>query len=119
MNVAVLGASNKPERYSHMAVLRLQEAGHKVLPVHPTLENINGLPVYHSLADIPERIDTVTVYLQPAHSDAIAHQILQCGAKRVIFNPGAENLKLESALRGKGMLVLQACTLVLLSSRRF
>ncbi len=119
MNVAVIGASDQPERYSYKAVMRLREAGHKVFPVHPELENIEGLPVYHSLADIPERIDTITVYVGADKSDAIGGEMARCGAGRVIFNPGAENLKLESTLRGHGMLVLEACTLVLLSSGRF
>lgn len=119
MNVAVIGASSNPERYSYKALMRLREAGHNVFAVHPEQEDIEGLPVYHGLAGIPERIDTVTVYLRAEKSEAISGELLRCGAKRVIFNPGAENLKLESALRGQGMLVLEACTLVLLSSGRF
>ncbi len=119
MNVAVIGASDNPERHSHKALLRLREAGHKVFPVHPDLEGIEGLAVYRSLADIPERIDTVSVYINATRSDAMAGELLACGAKRVIFNPGAENLKLESALRGRGKLALEACTLVLLASGRF
>lgn len=119
MNVAVIGASEKPERYSYKALMRLKEAGHKVFPVHPGLDRIEGLAVYRSLADIPERIDTVTVYVNASTSDTIANDLLGCSAKRVIFNPGAENLKLEAALRGRGKLAFEACTLVLLSSGRF
>ena len=37
MNVAVLGASNKPERYSFKAVRLLREMGHTAFPVHPAL----------------------------------------------------------------------------------
>jgi predicted CoA-binding protein len=37
MNVAVLGASNKPDRYSYKAVMLLKEMGHAPYPVHPTL----------------------------------------------------------------------------------
>ena len=38
MNVAVLGASNKPDRYSYKAIKLLQECGHHVFPVHPKLQ---------------------------------------------------------------------------------
>ena len=40
MNVAVIGASSKPERTSYLAMQRLPEAGHKVFPVHPSEKEI-------------------------------------------------------------------------------
>ena len=43
MNVAVIGASAKPERYSYQAVKLLREKGHAVYPVHPSLREIEGL----------------------------------------------------------------------------
>ena len=49
MNVAVLGASNKPERYSFKAVRMLREKGHTPFPVHPALTEVDGLPVSPSL----------------------------------------------------------------------
>ena len=39
--VVVLGASKNPERYSNMAVNRLLENGHEVIPVHPALERVD------------------------------------------------------------------------------
>jgi predicted CoA-binding protein len=41
--VVVLGASDKPERYSHQAVRLLLEYGHQVVPVHPSLHSVAGL----------------------------------------------------------------------------
>ena len=43
MNVAVIGASDKPERYSYQAVKLLQEKGHTVFPVHQRIRSIEGL----------------------------------------------------------------------------
>ena len=59
--VAVLGASANPERYSNMAAHRLRDAGHRVIPVNPALEQIEGLPVTQSLGDIAEPVDTLTL----------------------------------------------------------
>jgi len=52
MNVAVLGASNKPARYSYQAVKLLAEKGHAVFPIHPVISEIEGIPVFKRLADI-------------------------------------------------------------------
>jgi predicted CoA-binding protein len=65
MNVAVLGASNKADRYSYKAVILLKEKGHTPYPVHPTLTAIEGLPVFASLRQVPAPLDVVTLYLGP------------------------------------------------------
>ncbi len=119
MNVAVLGASKKPERYSYKAVKLLQEKGHTPFPIHPVLDEIDGIRVYKKLPEVTEPVDTVTVYLSPENANKVAGDILNSGARRVIFNPGAENPDLADSLRDKGTLVVEACTLVLLKTGQF
>ena len=46
MNVAVIGASDNPDRYSYKAVKLLEEKGHRVFPVHPRVKIIDGEMVY-------------------------------------------------------------------------
>ena len=41
--VVVMGASAKPDRYSNQAVRLLLENGHEVIPVHPKLDEVEGL----------------------------------------------------------------------------
>jgi predicted CoA-binding protein len=111
--VAVLGASDKPDRYSNLLIKRLRSKGHEVFPVNPALASIEGLPVYRSLRDLPAGIDVLSVYMNAQRSDALAEAILASAIPRVIFNPGAENEALEKRLRDKGFRVEEACSLVL------
>jgi predicted CoA-binding protein len=117
--VVVLGASDNPERYSNMAVNRLLEHGHEVVPVHPKLDRIGDLSVVPSLGDVDGPVDTVTVYVSPKVSSSLTDAIATLSPRRVIFNPGAENPELEAALAGRGIETLRACTLVLLSTDQF
>ena len=119
MNVAVLGASNKPDRYSFKAVRMLREKGHTPYPVHPALAEVDGIPAWPSLSAIPAAVDTVTVYLSARNQQTIAADLLNSKARRVIFNPGAENPELARQLRQHGKEVLEACTLVLLTTGQF
>ena len=119
MNVAVIGASNKPERYSYQAVKKLAEHGHRPLPVHPSLTLVDDIPVHKSLAELPEPVDTVSLYLSAKNQDGLLEDILASGAGRVIFNPGTENPELEDALRARGIAAVRACTLVLLRTGQF
>ena len=119
MNVAVIGASNKPARYSHQAVLLLAAKGHTVYPIHPVLAEIEGQRVYQRLADIPAPLHTITMYVGPALSAGMAETLIAARPQRVIFNPGTENPELESQLAAAGIQVVQACTLVMLRTQQF
>ena len=119
MTVAVLGASDDPERYSYKAVKFLLEKGHEVFPVHPTLKQIDGQKVYASLKELPKPIDTLSLYVSKEISSKLASEILESKPKRIIFNPGAENPELESQASRQGIKTLEACTLVLLRTNQF
>lgn len=117
--VAVLGASPKPERYSNQAIRLLREYGHTVIPVNPAQKEIEGLPVAASVDALPRSVDTVTMYVSPAHSAPLLPGLLALKPRRVIFNPGAENPALQRELEKAGIEVEEACTLVLLRTRQF
>jgi predicted CoA-binding protein len=117
--VVVLGASDNPERYSNQAVNRLRDNGHEVIPVHPALERIDGIEVVPSLDRVEGAVDTLTVYVSPKVSAGLTDAIVKLAPGRVIFNPGAENAELQTALAERDIPTLEACTLVLLSTGQF
>lgn len=119
MNTAVIGASADPEKYSYKAVKLLEEKGHRAFAVHPTLKELEGRPVYASLGDVPEPVDTVTLYVNASVSTKLAEALWAARPRRIIFNPGAENPELELQARERGILPVEACTLVLLKTGQF
>lgn len=119
MKVAILGASNNPERYSHKAQKMLAEYGHQVFPISVKEDEILGAKTYKSLSELDDVIDTVTLYLSPKHSKNIVSDILAIKPRRVIMNPGTEDSELEEQLLANGIEVEQACTLVLLRTNQF
>jgi predicted CoA-binding protein len=117
--VVVLGASDKPDRMSNTAVTLLAEAGYRVIPVNPTIDAIGDIPVVHSLAEVPEEPDVLTVYVNPERSGMMEDDIIRLAPGTIIFNPGAENDGLEARLAENGIRILRACTVVLLKTGRF
>lgn len=117
-HVAILGASDNPDRYSHMLLRRLLAKGHAVYPVNPTLSTIDGLPVFKDVASLPPGVEVLTVYMNASRSEPLSDAILATGIPRVVFNPGAENQALQDRLEAKGAEVLEACSLVLLGMDR-
>ncbi len=117
--VILLGASNKPERYAHRAFHMLREHGHTVLPVHPALAEIEGVPVRKNLAEVNGPVDTLTLYVSPAISEPLADDIVALRPKRVIFNPGTESPLLQARFDQAAIPWVEACTLVMLSTETF
>lgn len=118
-NVAVLGASSHPERYSHQAIRLLTEKGHRVFPINPAYQEILGHRVYPSLEAIDTPIDTLTLYLNSSHSTPMAEAITALRPARVIFNPGSESPELAGRLQSEHIPYEEACTLVLLRTGQF
>ena len=117
--VAVLGASPKPDRYAFRAMQMLREHGHRAVPVNPAFDEILGEQCYKTIRDVPQPIDTITMYLGKARSDPLIDDILAAKPRRIIMNPGAENADLAEQAEADGIEVIEDCTLVMLGSGSF
>ena len=114
----VLGASTNPERYSFKAANMLVKHGHEIIPVGLKSGELAGKTILTGQPKEGE-IDTVTLYLGPAHQPDIYNYVIGLKPKRVIFNPGTENEEFENLLEERGIEVVEACTLVLLSTNQY
>lgn len=117
--VVVMGASNKPDRYSYKAVSLLKEKGHEVIPVHPALREVLGLSVVDRIENVEGHIDTVTLYISPKLTEELADAILAKKPRRIIANPGAESETMRKKAEAAGIDYIEACTLVLLKTGQF
>lgn len=117
--VAVLGASPKPQRYSNKAIKMLKNHGYCVIPIHPTLDKIEGLKVIADLKSITEKVDTLTLYIGPQRSAGLIDSIIGLKPNRVIFNPGTESEELELKLMENHIPYVKDCTLIMLEHDRF
>ncbi len=110
----VIGASSNPERYSYKATLSLKKHGHDVFPVGMHAGVIDGETILLNQPQIID-VDTVTLYIGLKNQATWSDYIFSLKPKRLIFNPGTENVELEKQAAEKGIDCLEACTLVLLS----
>jgi len=110
----VLGASGNPSRYSYLAINRLVGSGHPVVAVGLKPETVAGVRIDTEKVAYKD-VDTVTLYLNPQRQREYYDYIIGLEPKRVIFNPGTENLELYDLLKQHGIGIEVACTLVLIS----
>jgi len=114
----VLGASDNPERYSNLAIKKLRAHGHPVIAIGKRKTAVEDVPVQQETPS-PADVDTVTLYLNPGNQKEYYDYILSLHPKRIIFNPGAENEELKKLAEEKKIEVMEACTLVLLTTGQF
>lgn len=97
----------------------LRDYGYHAIPVNPAYSEILGEKCYRSIAELPAKIDTATLYLGKPRSDLLTTEILEAKPRRIIFNPGAENPELAALAEERGIEVVEGCTLVMLRSGTF
>lgn len=122
MNVAILGASSKPERFAYRAMQMLLDHNHTPIPISLRGEDILGCPGYQSLLDIPEELQpvpTVCLYLNPQRFAEVIDKVIELAPSRIIFNPGTESAEHADKLSNVGIEVIEDCTLVMLASGTF
>lgn len=116
---AIVGASPQKDRYSYLAFLNLKDQGRPFALVNPRYTDIDGSPVFPSLAQVAGPVGTVSLYLAPERQEAVVDEVVSARPGRVIFNPGSENPLVRARLEAAGIRCLNACTLVLLRTGQF
>jgi uncharacterized protein len=114
----VIGASTNPERYSYLAVKKLLKYEFPVIAVGLREGEIDGVRIEPPGTDF-NGVHTVTMYIGPKNQPSYYDYIIHLQPKRVIFNPGTQNVEFEKKLRDAGIHVTHACTLIMLSNHLF
>ena len=86
--IAVVGASDDPEKASNEVMRTLLDAGYEVVPVNPTVGEVHGVSAVASLADVEGPIDIVDVFRRDEHAPDIAEEAVAVGAGTVWLQQG-------------------------------
>ena len=108
----MLGASRHREKYGNKCVRAYLSAGWQVFPVHPDETEIEGLPVYPRLADVPGELERISVYLPPAKTLEMLGEIAAKGAGEVWLNPGSADARVLDEARRRGLPAVPGCSIV-------
>lgn len=78
--IAVVGLSDKPERTSYMVSKAMQDAGYRIIPVNPTVDEVLGEKSVASLKDIKEHVDIVNVFRRSEFLMDVAKEFVEIDA---------------------------------------
>jgi predicted CoA-binding protein len=105
--IAVVGASNKPDRPSYGVMRFLIDQGYDVTPVNPGLagQAIQGQQVVATLADAAP-LDMVDLFRNSAEVEAPVAEAIRLGAKTIWMQLGVVTEAAAGAARAAGLSVV-------------
>jgi len=111
--VIVVGASRSRDKFGNKAVRAYQSQGHRVIPINPIADEIEGLKAYSSLSEVViDTVDQITVYVPPEEGIKLLAEMVRLQPREVWFNPGSESPELLKKAQELGLPVIQACSIL-------
>jgi len=110
--IALMGASDRPDRPSYRVMKFLQDQGYRVLPVNPTItgEHIHGEFVWRDLFQIGEPIDIVDIFRNSENASEAVDQAIAVGAGAVWMQLGVINEEAAQRAEAAGLdVVMNRC----------
>jgi hypothetical protein len=106
--IAMVGASDRPDRPSYGVMKFLQSHGYRVLPVNPQIagQHVHGEFVWRELAEIGEPIDIVDIFRRPQAAGEAVDQAIFAGAKAVWLQLGIVNEEAAQRAEEAGLKVV-------------
>jgi predicted CoA-binding protein len=110
--VAIIGASNDRNKYGNRSVRAHLQQGYTVFPVNPRETQIEGLPAFKSISEVPVRPQRISMYLPPPLVQKLLPDIAAKGCDELWLNPGTESDEVLAEAARLGLNVIQACSIV-------
>ncbi len=110
---AVVGASENPAKFGSRVFRSLQRAGYIVYPVNPRGGELEGVPMYPTLASLPQTPDVVNLVVPPGVTEQIVREAKALELTRIWMQPGAESDEAIAYCHEHDMqVVYDACAMV-------
>lgn len=106
--IALVGASDRPDRPSYRVMRFLQDHGYRVIPVNPQItgEHVHGEFVFHDLHQLGDPIDIVDVFRRPGAAGEAVDQAIAVGAKAVWMQLGVVDHEAAARAEAAGLQVV-------------
>jgi len=110
--VAVVGASRDRRKFGNKALRAFRAEGLTVIPINPNEHEVEGIPTYPSVLDVPGAIDMATVYVPPEIGERLLSDFEQKQIPEIWINPGAESRELLAEAKRRKLNIIAACSII-------
>jgi len=110
--VAIIGASNNPNKFGNKAVRAFVKEGYTVYPINPNETEVEGIATFKSIGDVPARPHMISIYVPPTVLLKLLPAIAAKGCDELWLNPGSESDEVLAEAERLGLNVIQACSII-------
>lgn len=104
--MAVVGATQKKEKYGYKVYKALKDHQYEVYPVNPFYDEIDGEKCYKNLSSLPKIPEVLDIIISPDKSGHFIKEASTLGCEFIWFQPGAESDYLINLLQDLGLKVI-------------
>ncbi|PTD19028.1 CoA-binding protein [Sphingomonas fennica] len=106
--IAMIGASDRPDRPSYGVMRFLQDHGYRVIPVNPQItgEHVHGEFIWRELSQLGDPIDMVDIFRRPEAAGEAVDEAIAAGAKAVWMQLGVVNEAAAARAEAAGLKVV-------------
>ena len=108
-NWAVVGATDKKNRFGYKIVKILKENGYIVFPINPKLDEVAGRKCFSSLPEVPEKIDVVDMVVNPKIGIEVMEEVAKEKVHYVWLQPGARSEEIRKFAEEKDIYLVEDC----------
>jgi len=106
--IAVVGASDRPDRPSFRVMKTLQDHGYRTIPVNPQItgEHVHGEYVFRELGQLGDPIDMVDIFRRSDAVGEVVDQAIAIGAKSIWMQLGVIDQRAAARAEAAGLKVV-------------
>jgi predicted CoA-binding protein len=106
--IALVGASDRPDRPSYGVMATLQSHGYRVIPVNPQItgEHVHGEFVFRDLSQLGDPIDMVDIFRRSSAVGEVVDGAIAIGAKAVWMQLGVIDQAAAARAEAAGLKVV-------------
>ena len=107
--IAIVGASDRPDRASYGVMKAVQDRGYRTIPVNPRItgEHVHGEYVWRELCQIGEPIDIVDIFRKGEDAGPVVDEAIAVGAKAIWMQLGIRNAEAAAKAEAAGLKVIE------------
>ena len=88
---AVVGVTAKKDKWGYKIFNILKEHNYETYGISPNYDEIEGNKIYHSLSELPVKIDVIDMVVSPKISLTTLEEAKELGIEYIFFQPGTYN----------------------------
>jgi predicted CoA-binding protein len=116
---AVIGVSANRRKFGNALFRAMRDQGLSVVPVHKTLDRVEGAKCYHALAELRGKVEAVVTVVPPAETEWLVGECAGTGIRRIWMQQGSSSDRAIALAREQGMEVVHGeCLLMFLEPVR-